>query len=67
MRTCKFCRKDAHEDDIVKYEARHYAHFKCYLNAAKHLDYLHAWQAGGFPARLMIARLLIKRGLSQGF
>jgi len=55
---CRFC--SARTEPQVKYGVRHYAHFKCYLDAGKKLSDLHAWQIGEFPFRL-----LKERGLEQ--
>jgi hypothetical protein len=38
---------------MVKYGVRHYAHFKCYLEAGKRLADLHDWQIIEFPALLL--------------
>ena len=54
MNQCRFC--DARTDAQVKYGVRHYAHFKCYLDAGKKLSDLHAWQVGEFPFRLLKER-----------
>ena len=48
---CRFC-SDPNQR-LVKYGVRHYAHFKCYLDAGKKLSDLHAWQVGEFPFRLL--------------
>ena len=40
MNTCRFC-KSMMSDDLVKYGTRHYAHYKCYLDAGKKLEDLH--------------------------
>lgn len=50
--TCRFC--DNHKDqEMVKYNVRHYAHFECYLKAGKSLEALHAWQVRQFPYKLL--------------
>jgi len=48
---CRFCRDRSQR--LVKYNVRHYAHFKCYLDAGKKLSDLHAWQVGEFPFKLL--------------
>lgn len=50
---CRFCKESADEGDLVKYGVRHYAHFKCYLDAGKRLDDLRPWQAKKFPFLLL--------------
>jgi hypothetical protein len=52
---CRFC-TDRTVEPQVKYGVRHYAHFKCYLDAGKKLSDLHAWQVGEFPFRLLKER-----------
>ncbi len=57
LSTCRFCKGTSMDGDgMVKYGVRHYAHFKCYLDADKSLDDLHAWQVGQFPFRLLKER-----------
>jgi hypothetical protein len=51
MGQCRFC-KD-HSEARLKYGRRHYAHFKCYLDAGRKLSDLHPWQVGEFPFRLL--------------
>jgi len=60
--TCRFCKKSSLDsgDDMVKYGTRAYAHFKCYLDAGKTLDPLHAWQVGQFPYMLLKERGLLE-------
>jgi hypothetical protein len=58
-RTCQFCKESDSQDNLVKYGVRHYAHFKCYLDAGKTLDTLHAWQVGKFPFFLLRDRGLL--------
>jgi hypothetical protein len=60
-RTCKFCQESASQDDLIKYGVRHYAHFKCYLDAGKTLDALHAWEIGKFPYALLRDRGLLEQ------
>jgi hypothetical protein len=62
LSTCRFCKKSSFDGDgMVKYGVRHYAHFKCYLEAGKGLDALHDWQAREFPYRLLKERGLLGR------
>jgi len=60
--TCRFCGKSSlgNTDDMVKYGVRHYAHFRCYLEAGKSLTDLRDWQIVEFPALL-----LHKHGLTE--
>jgi hypothetical protein len=53
--TCRFCKKSSLDssEDMVKYSTRHYAHFKCYLDAGKTLDQLSAWKVAHFPYFLL--------------
>jgi hypothetical protein len=44
---------------MVKYGVRHYAHFRCYLDAGKKLDDLHGWQVSQFPFALLKERGLL--------
>lgn len=54
---CRFCPRPVTEmDDGVKYGVRHYAHFRCYLEAGKPLTDLHNWQIRLFPYRLLVER-----------
>jgi hypothetical protein len=59
--TCRFCQKSSFDsgDDMVKYGVRHYAHFRCYLDAGKSLDDLAAWKVGQFPFFLLKDRGLL--------
>jgi hypothetical protein len=57
MNKCRFCENYT---DEVKYGIRHYAHFKCYLDAGKSLRDLHQWQVGLFPYRLLQSRGLLE-------
>jgi hypothetical protein len=52
---CRFCKKSTLEssNDMVKYGTRHYAHFRCYLDAGKTLDQLSVWKVGLFPYFLL--------------
>ena len=45
MSQCRFC-KDDDQNQLVKYEVRHYAHASCLMKAkgAKAFDYFGAWQ-----------------------
>lgn len=56
--TCRFC-DDFMSQNLVKYGTRHYAHFKCYLDAGKSLDDLPDWQIGLFPFFLLKERGLL--------
>ena len=58
MQTCRFCKESdfAGTETMVKYGVRHYAHFKCYLDAGKSLADLHDWQIKTFPAALRKSR-----------
>jgi hypothetical protein len=58
--TCRFCREACDDDGLVRYAARHYAHFECYLDAGKSLTDLHSWQVGQFPYMLLKQRGLIE-------
>ena len=60
-RTCRFCHKSNiwDTDEAVKYGARSYAHFECYLDAGKDLFRLSRWQVGKFPYRLLKKRGLV--------
>jgi len=63
MNTCRFCNGAEYSDAqirMVKYGVRHYAHFKCYLEAGKSLDDLHSWQVREFPYRLLKEHGLLK-------
>lgn len=53
--TCRFCKETAHQDRMVKYGVRHYAHFNCYLDN-KTLHKLLPWQIGQFPWKLIKER-----------
>ncbi len=56
MTTCRFCKEVSFgRVEMVKYGVRHYACFKCYLEAGKSLDDLSDWQVGRFPYRLLEA------------
>lgn len=58
--TCRFCKKfETDSSRLVKYGTRHYAHFKCYLDAGKTIDGLSVWQVGQFPYRLLKERGLL--------
>ena len=58
MQACRFCKKDGHHDQMVKYGIRHYAHHACYLDN-KALSDLHKWQIENFPFRLLKERGLL--------
>lgn len=55
--SCRFCNDP--DQSMVKYGVRHYAHFKCYLDAGKQLSDLPSWQRGKFPYRLLKERGLL--------
>ena len=52
MNTCRFCQQIAHEDWLVKYGTRHYAHPTCYLDAGKQISDLSSWQQRQFDQKL---------------
>ena len=52
MNTCRFCKKSADEDWLVKYGTRHYAHPTCYLKAGKKVEDLSDWQRSKFRQKL---------------
>lgn len=54
---CRFC--DSRDQSMVKYGVRHYAHFRCYLDAGKTLDQLPAWLVRKFPYALLKERGLL--------
>lgn len=54
MPTCRFCNEYGLELDCVHYGRRHYAHYRCFLEAKKPLSILHAWQIKHFPYRLLV-------------
>lgn len=58
MATCRFC-GDWKDQMMVKYNVRHYAHFRCYLDAGKSLSDLYAWQVRQFPYKLLKERGLL--------
>jgi hypothetical protein len=60
MTTCRFCKSWKHEDRMVKYGVRHYAHYECFLDAGHKLEELHDWQIVRFPYRLLKERGLIE-------
>ena len=55
---CRFC-DDWRDQNLVKYSTRHYAHFKCYLDAGKPLEKLPPWQIREFPYFLLKERGLL--------
>lgn len=59
MQTCRFCHGLEVPSRLVKYAARHYAHFACYLDNGKVLADLHKWQIEQFPYMLLIERELV--------
>ncbi len=61
MNTCRFCKEltlHAHKEGVI-YSTRHFAHFKCYLDAEKKLSDLHQWQRERFPYFLLKERGLL--------
>lgn len=67
LSTCRFCKGSSMDGDgMVKYGVRHYAHFKCYLEAGKTLDGLHDWQVLEFPYRLLKAHGLLSHPKLNG-
>ena len=51
---CRFChRSETDHDRVIKYGTRHYAHFKCYLEAGRKIEHLSEYQVGRFPALLL--------------
>jgi hypothetical protein len=61
VQTCRFCKRYMGSDEGVKYGVRHWAHFKCYLDAGKDLFKLPRHQVGRFPYKLLKARGLIDK------
>ena len=55
---CRFC-DDWRDQGLVKYGARHYAHYRCYLDAGKPLSALSKWQIDEFPYFLLKDRGLL--------
>lgn len=55
---CRFC-DNWRDQGLVKYSTRHYAHYKCYLDAGKKLSALPKWQIGEFPFFLLKERGLL--------
>lgn len=54
MAVCRFCKKHAAEDDLLKYSVRHYAHPACFFEYTPHpLDQLHDWQIRNLPALIL--------------
>lgn len=52
--TCRFCEKGEFDaDGMVKYAVRHYAHYRCFLEAGKPFSELYDWQKVEFPFRLL--------------
>lgn len=49
--TCRFCKKS--EAGLLKYNVRHYAHPRCYIDAGKSLAELRPWQLKSFPYFLL--------------
>jgi len=55
---CRFC-DNWRDQGLVKYGVRHYAHYRCYLDAGKTLSTLPKWQIGEFPYFLLKDRGLL--------
>jgi len=55
---CRFC-DNWRDQGLVKYGTRHYAHYRCYLDAGKPLSALPKWQVGEFPYFLLKERGLL--------
>ena len=52
--TCRFCGAQTFDmDSGVRYGARHFAHFNCYLSKGKPLSALPAWKVGRFPYKIL--------------
>lgn len=58
LNTCRFC-DSMMSDDLVKYGVRHYAHYRCYLDAGKKLSDLQPWKIRKFPYLLLKERGLV--------
>jgi hypothetical protein len=52
VRECRFCRKRAHTDYLVKYGTRHYAHPSCYLRSEKLVSDLPQYEQRYFDSKL---------------
>lgn len=52
---CRFCGKHDHDDALVKYGVRHYAHGPCLAThrGVEAIAALHAWQIAQLPVMLM--------------
>ena len=52
---CRFCDKHDHDDALVKYAVRHYAHGPCLAThrGVEAIASLHAWQIAQLPVLLM--------------
>ncbi len=59
MANCRLCHNYALERDCVKYAHRHYAHFRCYLDAGKPISALSVYDLEHFPYRLLRDRGLL--------
>lgn len=55
LQTCRFCKESDCDgtDTMVKYGVRHYAHYRCYLDAGRLLSDLHDWQIVHFPLKAL--------------
>jgi hypothetical protein len=61
MSTCRFCKRHAAEDWLVKYGTRHYAHPDCYLKAGKKVEDLNQYQQDHFEQKHTDWKDLIER------
>lgn len=62
MPYCTICKTHEHDEDrLLKHSVRHYAHFKCWLDAGRGLETLKPWQVGKFPFRLLKERGLLEQ------
>ncbi len=52
---CRFCDRHDHDDALVKYAVRHYAHGPCLAThrGVEAIAALHAWQIARLPVLLM--------------
>ena len=63
-RHCRICKQQADDSRLVKYAVRHYAHFRCYLEAGKSLADLSSWQVSLFPARILKDHELLEQTIA---
>ncbi len=54
--TCRFCREQSPDREVIKYGVRHYAHPVCLylLRGIEALDQLQTWQLRRLPALLLM-------------